>query len=156
MTAILVTGMSGTGKSTVLAELARRGHRVVDTDHGDWIERVESEPMWRADRMHALLATPAEGTLFVSGCVANQGAFYPQFAAIVLLSVPVDVLVDRLHTRRTNDFGKTDAERAKVLDDLRVFEPLIRAGATDEIVTTRPVAEVADLLESLASRPPAR
>jgi dephospho-CoA kinase len=27
---VLVTGMSGTGKSTVLDELARRGHRVVD------------------------------------------------------------------------------------------------------------------------------
>ena len=40
MTAILVTGMSGTGKSTVLAELERRGHRVVDTDYGDWIEDV--------------------------------------------------------------------------------------------------------------------
>jgi predicted ATPase len=29
---ILITGMSGTGKSTLLAELGRRGHRTVDTD----------------------------------------------------------------------------------------------------------------------------
>lgn len=28
--------MSGTGKSSVLAELARRGHRVIDTDYGGW------------------------------------------------------------------------------------------------------------------------
>jgi adenylylsulfate kinase-like enzyme len=28
---VLVTGMSGTGKSTVLTELRRRGHRVIDT-----------------------------------------------------------------------------------------------------------------------------
>ena len=28
----MVTGMSGTGKSTVLAELARRGFQVVETD----------------------------------------------------------------------------------------------------------------------------
>jgi hypothetical protein len=33
--------MSGTGKSAALAELARRGHRVVDTDYGDWTEDVE-------------------------------------------------------------------------------------------------------------------
>lgn len=29
--AVLVTGMSGAGKSAALVELARRGHRVVDT-----------------------------------------------------------------------------------------------------------------------------
>jgi dephospho-CoA kinase len=34
---VLVTGMSGTGKSAVLAELERRGHRVVDKDE---LERI--------------------------------------------------------------------------------------------------------------------
>ena len=37
---VLVTGMSGAGKSMALAELAQRGHQVVDTDDGDWIEDV--------------------------------------------------------------------------------------------------------------------
>ena len=40
MAIVLVTGMSGTGKSAALAELARRGHRVVETDHDDWCEEV--------------------------------------------------------------------------------------------------------------------
>jgi len=30
--------MSGTGKSTALSELGRRGFSVVDTDEGDWTE----------------------------------------------------------------------------------------------------------------------
>jgi predicted ATPase len=47
VTVVFVTGMSGTGKSSALAELARRGHRVVDTDYGGWIEG-EAEPLWRA------------------------------------------------------------------------------------------------------------
>jgi len=150
-----VTGMSGTGKSTVLAELARRGHRVVDTDYGDWCEDVPhpergSERLWREDRIGALLAGPIDGALFVSGCVANQGAFYPRFDAIVLLSVPADVLLDRVASRRTNDYGKTDAERALILSDLCAVEPLLRAGATAEIDTRKPVHEVADLLESIA------
>jgi hypothetical protein len=33
---VLVTGMYGTGKSTVLEELRRRGFHTVDTDYGDW------------------------------------------------------------------------------------------------------------------------
>jgi len=153
---VLITGMSGTGKSTALAELARRGHRVVDTDYGDWSDDVPmagqagSERLWREDRMETLLAEHSGAPLFVSGCVANQGKFYPRFHAVALLSVPVDVLLDRVITRRTNDYGKADAERAAILRDLHVVEPLLRAGATAEIDTRKPVAEVADDLESIA------
>ena len=40
MGSVLVTGMSGTGKSTALAELGRRGFRVVDTDSSAWSEWI--------------------------------------------------------------------------------------------------------------------
>jgi dephospho-CoA kinase len=40
---VLVTGMSGSGKSTVLAELKRHGHRVVDTDDPGWIVEIETD-----------------------------------------------------------------------------------------------------------------
>jgi dephospho-CoA kinase len=155
--AVLVTGMSGTGKSAVLAELARRGHRVVDTDYGDWVEDVRtadggSERLWREDRMGALLAERAAGTLFVSGCVANQGTFYGRFSAVVLLSAPVAVILERVASRRTNDFGKTEVERELILNDIRAIEPLLRAGATAEIDARRPVDEIADALESIAAR----
>jgi hypothetical protein len=33
---VLVTGMSGTGKSTVIAERAARGYKAIDTDDDDW------------------------------------------------------------------------------------------------------------------------
>jgi len=39
---VLVTGMSGTGKSAVTAELACRGHRVVDTDEPGWILMIHT------------------------------------------------------------------------------------------------------------------
>jgi dephospho-CoA kinase len=158
MAAVLITGMSGVGKSTALAELARRGHRVVDTDHGGWSEQVPAadgsgmEQLWREDRMQALLAGTAAGPLFVSGCVANQGKFSAQFAAIVLLSVPEDLLVQRVAYRQTSNFGKMEAELARILRDLHTVEPLLRAAATDEIDTRLPVGEVADLLESIATR----
>jgi predicted ATPase len=42
MRAILVTGMSGTGKSTALQELRQRGFEAVDTDEPGWTE-------WRDD-----------------------------------------------------------------------------------------------------------
>jgi predicted ATPase len=42
MSKVLVTGMAGTGKSSALAELGRRGYRVVDTDDPGWCKWVES------------------------------------------------------------------------------------------------------------------
>jgi shikimate kinase len=155
MTVVLVTGMSGTGKSTALAELSRRGHRVVDTDDDGWSEEVPTpdggvEQLWREDRIEALLDRHRDGVLFISGCVANQGVFYPRFAAVVLLSVPVDVLLERIGSRTTSQFGKADEERERILGDLRVVEPLLRRTATAEIDTRRPVSKVADELESVA------
>jgi dephospho-CoA kinase len=150
MTAVLVTGMSGTGKSSALAELARRGHEVVDTDYGGWIED-RGEPVWREERIDELLDRHEEGVLFVAGCVANQGKFYPRFDAVVLLSAPAEVILERVAGRDTNDFGKTAEERARILSDLQAFEPLLRAGATAEIDTRGPLGEVVDALERIAS-----
>jgi AAA domain-containing protein len=157
MTAVLVTGMSATGKSTALAELARRGHRVVDTDDNGWSEDVPTadgtgiERLWREDRIEALLSGAGAGPLFVGGCVANQRRFYARFAAVVLLSVPEPALLERVASRTTNDFGKTGGELARILADLHEVEPLLRKGATAEIDTRAPVAEVADRLDAIAA-----
>ncbi len=90
---VLDTGMSGTGKSTALAQLGRRGHRVVDTDDPGWIVHVATphgiEPTWDLDGVGARLDGHHAGWLFVPGCVANQGALYHRFDVVVLLSAPV-------------------------------------------------------------------
>ena len=139
---VLVTGMSGSGKSTVLAELKRRGHRVVDTDDPGWIVETPTgggpEPVWDLDQIKALVDSHPTGWLFIAGCVANQGAVYDRFDAVVLLSAPVQVILDRV-ADRGNPFGSTTEDRAKIAADLAAFEPLLRATADHEIVTTAPV-----------------
>jgi hypothetical protein len=82
--------MSGTGKSTALVELGRRGFRVVDTDSPTWSEWAQDEWLWREDRIADLLAAGDERPLFVSGCMSNQGKFYDRFDAVVLLSAPAE------------------------------------------------------------------
>jgi adenylate kinase family enzyme len=138
--------MSGTGKSTVLAELAARGFRVVDTDEPGWKERRGEEEVWREDRISELLSGGDDGTLFVSGCVSNQGRFYDRFDAVVLLSAPADVILARIAGRSTNRYGKDPAERELVLADLAAVEPLLRETATHEVDATLPVAEVVERL----------
>jgi dephospho-CoA kinase len=109
--------MSGTGKSTALRELALRGFPVVETDEPGWKELRDGEWVWREDRIAELLAVDGERTLYVSGCVSNQGRFYDSFDAVVPLSAPASVILSRIDTRTTNDFGKTRGERARIVAD---------------------------------------
>src|SRR4051795_10533565 len=111
MRRVLVTGMSGTGKSTALSELSRRGFDVVDTDEPGWNEWRNDEWVWSEDRIAELLAGKRGRTLYVSGCVSNQRKFYDRFDAVVLLSAPAEVILERVETRTTNGYGKARGER---------------------------------------------
>lgn len=92
MKRVLITGMSGTGKSSVVAELTELGYTAVDTDEG-WCEpRPDGRQWWREDAIQALLATEDSDVLFVAGCEENQVKFHSQFDHIILLSAPAKVL----------------------------------------------------------------
>jgi dephospho-CoA kinase len=42
MKRILITGMSGTGKSAVIVELMRRGYRAIDLDTPEWSHWIDA------------------------------------------------------------------------------------------------------------------
>ena len=154
MPKVLVTGMSGTGKSAALQILGERGHCVVDTDTDEWSHWVtlpDGSPdwIWREDAIAALLASHQDGHLFVAGCKTNQGKLYPKFDHIALLSAPADVLLARIAVRTSNPYGKHSGERAQILQHLTEVEPLLRATATIEIDGTAPLSQVVRQLENL-------
>jgi shikimate kinase len=157
MMRILVTGMSGTGKSSALDWLRLLGFRTVDTDEGDWTEWSEADGgyVWREARIAELLADDEGPSLYVSGTVSNQGRFYDRFDAVVLLSAPANVLLSRIETRTTNPYGKSAAQREVVLRDLAEVEPRLRRTCTHEIDATQPLAHVVGQLAQLGRDPSA-
>lgn len=165
MKRILVTGMSGTGKSTITAELAARGYKAVDADcdeYSEWAECASDDDalgppveagrdwVWRETAIQDLLSTEDAETLYLSGCAENMRMFLPQFDHIVLLSAPVDVIVARLRARTNNPYGKRPEEVARVLDLTRSVEPLLRRVADCEIDTSADLTVVVEKLLRLA------
>jgi shikimate kinase len=145
---VLVTGMSGTGKSTLLDEMSRRGYDVIDTDYNGW---TLPDGTWDEPRMAALLAGATR--VVVSGTVTNQGRFYDRFDHVVLLSAPLGVLLDRVAKRSNNPYGKTAEHQQEIGHYLGEVEPLLRRSATAELDGRRPVGELADIVEQLLAAP---
>jgi broad-specificity NMP kinase len=142
MKRVLLTGMSGTGKSSVVRALSARGFKAVDTDNG-WCEvQPDGRQLWREDAMDELLRTEDVDVLFVAGCEENQVRFHARFDHIVLLSAPLPTLLDRLVTRTDNPYGKTPEELHRFLGDVETVEPLLRRVAGHEVSTTLPLEEV--------------
>jgi RNase adaptor protein for sRNA GlmZ degradation len=138
MTRVLITGMSGTGKSTALEALARRGFATVETDDPGWCvpeASHDSDWLWDEPRIARLLEAHRDTPLFVSGCRPNQGRFYDRFEHVVLFTAPIEVIIDRVASRTTNPFGSRLEEREKIIRDTDAIEPILRAGA-DVVIDT--------------------
>ena len=151
--------MSGTGKSTLVCELAALGYKAIDADSDEWSEWVnvsgdsplsgsttEPDRVWREDRIQRLLSTEDADVLFVSGCATNQVKFYAQFEHIVLLSAPSRLIIDRLATRTTNSYGKHPAELSRVLRLQKTVDPMLRRVASLEVDTSASVERVIETI----------
>lgn len=148
---VLITGMSGSGKSALVQELRRRGYRAYDADDDGFSEpRAGGRWGWRTERVAELLAQDPEGLLFFAGCSEEQSEL--PFDCRVLLTVEEPVLIDRLRTRSSNPYGRDPAELAQVLADRAEIEPLLRRTAHLVLTTAAPLEQVADrLIEGIAA-----
>jgi broad-specificity NMP kinase len=141
MKRVLITGMSGTGKSAAIRELAARGHSAYDLDTPEWSQWIEADPsdeltpakgkdwIWREDRVRALLSQPMDRTLFISGCAENMNRLFPLIDTIILLSAPLATIMERLAARLPGGYGHAAEARRKVADLISTVEPLLRDSA---------------------------
>lgn len=138
----MLTRMSGAGKRTLLAAVARRGYPTVETDYGGW---ELPGAMWDEPRVSALLAEHT--AIAVSGTAANQGRFYDWFEHVIYLRVPLEVLLDRVRIRTNNSYAKTADQQAEITRYVAEVELLIRRTATFELGGLMPIQALADRVE---------
>jgi shikimate kinase len=110
-----------------------------------WPDPVQGKDwVWRENRVRELLSGAEEGTLFISGCAENMSRLFPLIDCIILLSAPVETIVERLAARSPAGYGYAADERRKVVDLIAAVEPLLRKSADLEIDTRKPVRATVD------------
>lgn len=141
---MLITGVSGSGKSSLVQELRRRGFIAYDADDDGFTEpcRDGGAWAWRVEPIRDLLDGLHGRLVFFAGCSDEQAQF--SFDYKVLLTAPVDVIVQRLRTRTTNSYGKSLNEVDHILEEMEWLVPLLQKSADLTVETTRPLAEVVD------------
>ena len=159
----LITGVAGSGKSSVARELRKRGYAAYDTEVGfsyhvnkktgekaaypahptlEWYEAHER--VFDEKVLEDLFKKHAGEDLFICSIAANQKKYYPDFAKIFLLTADDDTLVKRIEQRTDNHFGKHPLELQRIIDRHQSFDDELKAAGAVVIDSTQPMDKVVE------------
>ncbi|HAE36773.1 TPA: hypothetical protein DCX66_03600 [Candidatus Nomurabacteria bacterium] len=146
-----VTGVSGTGKTTVTKELNKRGIFAIDQDskeyglcswkhnktmrnakfeYGIGKEFLEANDWYCDIEKLKKILNENEKISFVCGVSANQDEYLNLFDKVFLLQCPLETLVKRIDEREDHQFGKHQSEKEHILNWYKDFpQNLIDKGA---------------------------
>lgn len=148
----LVEGVSGTGKTSVCDELARRGYHAIhgdrelayqgDPETGDPLDTAMHEHhLWDVARVRALVADNTAPISFFCGGSRNFPKFVDLFDGVFVLEVDLETLHRRLDARPRGEWGSQPAERELVVRLHATKEDVPRGVGID---ATAPLDQVVD------------
>lgn len=149
MTRILLTGMSGVGKSAVLQRLASDGILCVDLDDG-WMYDAGGEPMINLPVVHRFIQAHPNESIVFAGCAMNQRKL--EVDCTVLLTATPTLMKARIE-QRDNPFGKDEPTWQKILEDKARFEPVLIASSDVVIDTEQPLEQTVAQIKEILSAP---
>lgn len=166
MSLIYVTGIAGSGKSTVCTELKKRGYETQEGDDGlsdfydngtgevarrpvDVAERTiewRSKHTWKMsrDKLLHLKANSNGKTAFVCGVASNEDEYLDVFDKIFALTVDIDTLKQRINDRDDHSFGKLPNEMDIILEWQQGVRDHYHKVGAQVIDATKPLNVVVD------------
>lgn len=174
MALFYITGIAGTGKSTIWRELKARGYKAYDVDedgfakwHNDKtgyvhpkssVKKEQRTPeflqqhSWKVTRQEIQeLSDLAESEpVFLCGVVANESEIRNIFTEIFALVIDEETLKYRLANRTDNDWGKQPHELEQTLSGMQFANDSYRQNGYTIIDATKPLEQVVDEILSSA------
>ncbi len=168
MSAMMITGGSGAGKTAIAAVLARRGLAAIDADDDPLLARsvdaagnVAEEPAapdfawlarhswaWNPARLDELIRAAAPATLYVCGGAANELELAGRFTQVFLLEIDEPTMLARLDARQDNDWGRIGDTREYLRRFLPGYQARLRASGAIPVDARQPLGQVADAILS--------
>lgn len=165
MKKIYITGVSGTGKTTIARELDKRGYYTISIDevtglcswthqktgekHGGedtplTVEFVDQHD-WICDieYLNRFLNKDID-IAFVFGMATNQKDFLHIFDKVLVLQCKPEIFIKRIEERTDNDFGKDKGIQEQIIARSKTYgDEMVSLGATS-VDTDRPIDIVVD------------
>jgi len=162
---ILITGVAGTGKSTIVKALDQRGISSIDLHDVPGLffwqdketkEKVEYAPVqsreWfdKVDRFCDVSRLKGildqHNDIVMAGTISgNQEEYYALFDKLILLQCSPQTLIHRMETRiNKSGYGKTKAEQEDNIAWQKEFEPLLLSRGAIPVNTEGNLDEVVD------------
>ena len=160
MPLVLVSSLSGAGKSTVYRRLKELGFEAWGFDEdrfGEWLHRESRLPtpfpidrhdadgsadlefVVHHDKVRRLAEVSAGRTVFLCGGAGHEFHFWELLDLGIYLSVDEGTLRRRLTDRTDNGYGKTLTELEGILEANRTFEEMYREHGALVVDATRPL-----------------
>lgn len=169
---ILITGISGSGKTAVSDALCEKGYSshdiddvpglftmfdkrtnqpLIDQDNNN-LEQVKNM-IWvcNVERLQHLMTEEKNDIAFYCGNAENLSEIAPLFDIVILLKADDETIRHRLSSRTSNDFGKTSEIQDWILDSKENWENNIKKMNAIVIETNKDINQVVTEILKVAS-----
>ena len=165
---ILLTGVAGTGKSTLAKALRERGFFTVDFSEAPGMcfwqdsatkEKVIYSPVhsreWFQNKAFICdieklkeIINKQDDIIMTGVASGNQTEYFPLFDKVILLQCNPETSVYRMQTRNTA-YGKTKAEQDDMIEWQKEFNPLLLSQGAIPVSTEGELETVVDKIVAL-------